>query len=177
MIRPTTNADAEAHWRHYRRLGEERGRDGEIIYSPNESEWNVPLEKFVTSYRERWSRPITEVGWERAWVLADEAEIYGELILVHRPPLESCLHRATLMMGIERGHRGRGLGTQLIHEAIRWAKEQPGLVWLQLYVFAQNVPAQKLYAKFGFRENGRTADMFRVHGQQIEDISMVLKLR
>lgn len=176
-IRPAQPTDVQAHWRHYHRLGKERGRDGAFIYSPVDSEWSTPLETFSAKYGENWGRSVTEIGWERVWVIAEGSEIHGDLMLAHRTPLKSCLHRATLMMGVEGTHRGRGLGGRLMNEAIAWAKAQPSLAWLQLYVFAQNTPAQALYAKSGFREDGRSRDMFRVHGQQVDDVSMVLKLR
>src|SRR5207237_828877 len=147
----------------------ESGRDGDFIFSPQEEPWEVPFDVYAKSYDEKLRRPVTESGWERSWLVTEADAIYGEIVLVHRPPLKSSLHRATLMMGIERSHRGRGLGPQLMTEAISWAKAQPTLEWLHLYVFENNGPARKLYKKFGFRENGITHDMFRVFGQQITD--------
>jgi RimJ/RimL family protein N-acetyltransferase len=175
-VRPSQPSDARPHWEHYKRIISESGRDGDFIFSPIE-EWVVPLEEFLQSYDGKLNKSVLENGWERAWVIADQNGIYGDLHLVHRPPLKSCIHRATLMMGIERSHRGMGLGSRLMQEAISWAKEQPTLEWLQLFVFEGNQPAKKLYSKFGFRENGTTPDMFRVHQTQVADTSMILKLK
>lgn len=175
-VRPSQSSDARIHWDHYQRIVRESGRDGDFIFSPLE-EWEVPLDEFLKSYVGKLDKSVLENGWERSWVIADESGIYGDLHLVHRPPLKSCLHRATLMMGIERSHRGKGFGSRLMHQAISWAKEQPSLEWLQLFVFEGNHPAKELYAKFGFRENGTTPDVFRVHQTQVADTSMILKLK
>ncbi|MES2856860.1 MAG: GNAT family N-acetyltransferase, partial [Bdellovibrionota bacterium] len=80
-------------------------------------------------------------------------------------------------MGIERSHRGGGWGTKLMEVAIGWAKEQPSLDWVQLYVFDHNEPAKALYRKFGFEAVGTVEDLFRVHGQRIADTHMVLNIR
>jgi ribosomal protein S18 acetylase RimI-like enzyme len=80
------------------------------------------------------------------------------------------------MMGIERSHRSQGWGLRLITEALSWASQWPTIEWIDLYVFAHNKPAIDLYTKVGFLEAGRVVDMFRVKGQKIEDIQMVIKL-
>lgn len=80
------------------------------------------------------------------------------------------------MMGMERTVRGQGWGSRLMKEAIAWAKAEPGLDWISLYVFENNLPAKALYKKFGFEVVGTTKDRFRVFNQSIDDTEMVLKL-
>jgi putative acetyltransferase len=63
-------------------------------------------------------------------------------------------HVASLGMMVARGWRGRGIGSALMTEAIRWA-EQMGVEKLALSVYPDNAPALALYAKFGFVEEGR----------------------
>ncbi len=174
-VRLASQSDAEFHWHHSRRISLESGRDGDFIFSPNE-DWDVSLDDYAKSYGEKLNKSVLETGWERTWVIADSNSIYGDLQLVHRPSLKTCLHRATLMMGIERTYRNNGYGSKLMSEALRWAKAQPSLEWLQLFVFEGNEPARKFYKKYGFSETGTVPDMFRVHGKQIADITMILKL-
>ena len=81
------------------------------------------------------------------------------------------------MMGVERTARGHGWGSKLVTEAITWAKQQPSLAWITLYVFENNPPAKALYKKFGFKAVGTTKDMFRAFGQSIDDTEMVLELQ
>ena len=200
-VRPATPSDLFALHEHHERHVRESGRDGDFIFSPVEcgleqtpdqlTESSVKaLRAFETRTRERWSKAPTVCDWERTWVIADSSleasgdrsheprgKIYGDINLVHRPPLASSLHRATLMMGIERSHRGQGFGSELMTMALDWARAEPSIEWLQLFVFGDNLPAQALYRRFGFVENGRVEDMFRVYGVPVTDISMVLRLR
>jgi RimJ/RimL family protein N-acetyltransferase len=119
----------------------------------------------------------TERGWLRVWILTDEREIFGELTLVHRPPLATSLHRCHLMMGLERKVRSLGFGSKLMTEAIEWAKRVPTLEYISLNVFENNPKAKSLYEKFGFVSEGTTRDLFRVYGQSIDDTQMSLRLR
>ncbi|HVJ64377.1 MAG TPA: GNAT family N-acetyltransferase [Bdellovibrionota bacterium] len=169
--------DLEAYAAHLIRHRSESGNDGDIIFHPLEDTTPKPIAEMRAHKAAKWSLDPTEVGWERAWVLSNSREIFGEVKLVHMPATSTCLHRAVLMMGIERPVRGQGWGTRLVQTAIDWAKTQPHLTWIQLFVFAHNEPARRLYKKFGFVETGGTRDAFRVHGKSLDDISMDLKLR
>jgi RimJ/RimL family protein N-acetyltransferase len=169
--------DLKKYWAHDLRHSSESGSDGDIIFSPFEEPWNGSEEETFNEKSVRWLRPITEIGWERCWVLADNDGIYGDVKLVHHPDLKSMLHRARLMIGIERVYRSQGWGAKLVTDAITWAREQPSLDWVDLSVFSHNKSAMNLYSRFGFREIGRAADLFRVGSQKIEDIQMTLKLR
>ncbi len=142
VVRLAQPSDFQMHWDHLRRIGLQSGRDGDFIFSPVER-WDVPIEIFQKSYGENMKKSVLDDGWEQCWVIADANGIYGDLNLVHRPPIKSCLHRATLMMGIERSHRRQGFGSKLMVEALSWAKSQPTLEWLQLFVFEGNEPAKK----------------------------------
>lgn len=176
-LRPAEVADLPAFLRHFKRHGAESGNDGDLIFAPQEEPWDPPAEKFQQDKSASWSKPLSEPGWERCWIVTDSTEIYGNIKLVQQPPLRSALHRATLMIGIERPLRQQGWGTRLISEALTWAKQQPSLEWIDLYVFSHNQTAFALYAKLGFREVGRVPDLFRVRGQRIEDIHMTFNLR
>jgi RimJ/RimL family protein N-acetyltransferase len=176
IVRPARLSDLELYWKHLRRHGSESGRAGDLIFSPNEAPWDQPYYDFREEKRQKWAKPVDEIGWERTWLITDEAGVYGDLSLVHLPPIQSTLHRATLMMGMERSHRGQGYGTQLITAALAFAQLQPTLAWLQLFVFAHNEPALGLYRKFGFQESGTVPDMFRVFGKEIADTVMVLRI-
>ena len=175
-IRLAQNFDIPYLHQHLVRHGAESGNLGDLIFTPIEEPWNKTLENLRDEKKTKWEKSIAEVGWERCWVIVDEFGIYGELKLVQFHPLKSSLHRATLMMGIERSHRSCGYGTKLITEALSWAKEQSLLEWIDLYVFAHNLPAIALYTKAGFIENSTVTDLFRVKGQKIDDVHMILKL-
>jgi [ribosomal protein S18]-alanine N-acetyltransferase len=65
-----------------------------------------------------------------------------------------------LSMLVDRGWRGRGVGSALLLAAIDWAREH-GLHKLNLEVFAHNSSAIALYRKSGFVEEGRRVRQYR----------------
>lgn len=141
--------------------------------SPTPSHWEIR-----EACELRWARPLSEPLWGRAWLLLrDEGVVVGHVELRGgRIPAE--LHRATLGMGIERAHVGQGHGTRLLAEAIRWARSEAGLAWLDLGVFAGNEPARRLYERAGFATLGPRVDAFRLpDGTVITDVLMALDLR
>jgi RimJ/RimL family protein N-acetyltransferase len=176
MIRLLTPSDIDSFTEHVARHLAESGRGGTPIFWPQSSSepWDRVSKR--KAFLERWSKGLHEPSWNRAWAAYDGDRMVGHLDLGARP-LATSLHRAILGMGIEESHRKQGLGQRLIETAIEWAKKQPSLDWLDLNVFAHNEPAKRLYEKCGFKEVGRMSDLFRVDGQSIDDIQMVLRLR
>ena len=87
------------------------------------------------------------------------------------------LHRAVLAMGIQRAFTRQGYGPRLIEVAVRWARDEAKLSWIDLGVFSHNEPARKLYSRMGFIELGMQRDAFRIDaGLSVDDIRMTLKL-
>ena len=80
-------------------------------------------------------------------------------------------------MGIQRAFTGQGHGQRLIEVAVRWARDEAKLAWIDLGVFAHNLPARKLYRRMGFVEQGLHRDAFRLDaGLSVDDIQMTLEL-
>ncbi len=65
---------------------------------------------------------------------------------------------ATLGMGVHKDHRGVGIGSRLLHAALRGAREV-GAHKVQLEVWPHNDGAIELYEKAGFEKEG----LFRKH--------------
>jgi RimJ/RimL family protein N-acetyltransferase len=177
QIRPAQISDLKKYHEHFNRQEAESGKSLETIFSPYEAPVEIPFSVFEESAQSRWQRPLSEPGWRRVWILSDSDDVRGHIILRHDPELRTCLHRTTLQMGIERSHCAKGNGSKLMQTAIQWAREQPSIDWLELFVFEHNIAARKLYQKFGFKEVGTTPDFFRVHGHKISDVKMILQLR
>ena len=79
-------------------------------------------------------------------------------------------------MLVDRGWRGRGVGSVLLRAAIGLAREQ-GLHKLCLEVFAHNAAAIALYRKCGFVEEGRRTRQYRrASGELWDSIVMGLAL-
>jgi RimJ/RimL family protein N-acetyltransferase len=175
-IRLATPADAPAFFEHTHRHFAESGRDGDPIFTPMEELGHWNKETMVPRWEKSWELPVTEAGWERTWLVESAGRVVGHADLKNSG-LSTSLHRAVYGIGLERSARGHGLGRSLTQTLLDWAEAQPSLYWMELYVFANNAPALALYRKMGFAEIGRTPDLFRVHGQSIDDIHMAKRLR
>ncbi len=81
-----------------------------------------------------------------------------------------------LGMLVDRGFRGRGVGSALLTAAADWARGQR-LHKLSLEVFAHNTAAIALYRKSGFTEEGRRIGHYRrANGELWDSIVMGLAL-
>jgi RimJ/RimL family protein N-acetyltransferase len=166
--------DADAYARHIVDHMAESGRSGSPHFALSRV-WSI--EEVRAGFVERLSRSLDEPLWGRAWLLFQDWRAVGHLELRGgRMPAE--MHRATLGMGILRAHTGQGYGRRLVEASVRWARDEAGLRWIDLGVFASNTPARKLYARLGFVEIGTREDAFRLEaGPIIDDVQMTLRLR
>lgn len=173
MIRPLGEPDLDALLAHFDRHAAESGTGGAPIFGPHEPSARPDADRLRARRRVGWLRTPAEVGWERTWGLVEGDRIVGHVEL-HGGKLPGELHRCTLGIGLEVGHRRRGFGRRLLGAAVDWARGQARLAWVDLGVFAHNHAARALYDKAGFREVGRVQDRFRVAGAVVDDIHMVL---
>jgi len=178
-IRQATPKDAIYYIEHLMRHFKESG-ESEPIFHPiiDFATWSEG--SFYERFASRWQKPMSELGWERVWILYDAHDgaqnVVGHLDL-RSAQLPSAAHRCELGIGIERIARGQGYGRKLMQTAITWAKEQGSLAWIDLAVFSQNKAAFELYRKLGFEEVGTFKDYFRVGEKSVDDVQMTLDLR
>ena len=102
-------------------------------------------------YRKRFRRP-----WEpnAAHLLAlEDGRVVGS-ISIRRDDHPATHHVATFGMFVVSSHRGRGVGSALLSEAIRWGRSY-GIERVELTVYPNNAAAIALYRRFGFVEEGR----------------------
>ena len=172
-VQALTVDDLDAFVRHLEESHRESGTDGDVYFGPYSRDEEFDVEASKIRNRKRWERPLTGNGWRRTWGVYDGERIVAVATVVSYD-LPAEFHRVSLGMSVLRGHRRRGHGTRLLEAVIAWCREQPGIDWLDLGVFGDNLPAQGLYRKMGFRETGRVEDRFRMDGNRIADISMSL---
>ena len=121
--------------------------------------------------------PVDVEARARAWsidailVAAAAAEILGFLYL------ERSRHGfGEIAMAVAPGHRGRGVGSELLATAIDTARAD-GMHKLSLSVFAHNEAAIGLYLRYGFVEEGRRVKHYRrADGQLWDALEMGLLL-
>jgi ribosomal protein S18 acetylase RimI-like enzyme len=120
------------------------------------------------------STRLSEPNWQRWFAaLEDNARIVGHLDL-RGAALASDAHRCTLGVGIEAAYRAQGVGRRLLGTGIEFCRRAKSIDWIDLGVFSNNPVAIALYKSAGFTEVGLVPDRFRIGGQQIDDLSMVL---
>jgi RimJ/RimL family protein N-acetyltransferase len=182
-VRPARPSDARDYASHIARHIADSGKDGDLHYAPISG---VDRDDVAHACERRWSAPVGEPGWGRAWVLVRKvsfgflpgpsSNVVGHVEL-RGPTLVSALHRCELSLGLERDYRNRGYGRTLVDQALAWARAETSLRFVDLKVFGHNEPARALYQRFGFRETGRIDEAFVMQdGTVIDDIVMVLPL-
>jgi putative acetyltransferase len=77
---------------------------------------------------------------------------------------------------VAREWRGQGIGTRLLESAIQWARETGVVTRIELFVFARNTRAIRLYERFGFVIEGRRHRSVYEDGQYMDDLLMALLL-
>jgi RimJ/RimL family protein N-acetyltransferase len=86
------------------------------------------------------------------FVAEDDGSVVGRLSL-SRDPHPASRHVADLGLMVAASHRGLGIGTMLLEEAVRWSRVSE-IRKLELHVFPWNEPALRLYESFGFEREG-----------------------
>ena len=102
-------------------------------------------------YRKRFRRPVTGEGANLVAVAG--GGIIGS-ISIRRDAHPATRHTASIGMFVTSAWRGRGVGTALMHAAMRWARDT-GVERIDLSVYQHNQAAIGLYRAFGFVEEGR----------------------
>ena len=172
-IRALTLDDLEPYLVHLAAHGAESGRDGDVYFGPYGREHPLPVDEVRERTRERWAKPLDIPCWRRAWGGFDGDRIVSSAS-VAGGELPAGLHRVTLGMSVLRGHRRRGWGRRLLGVVVAWCRSQPSVAWLDLGVFADNLPARALYERAGFEVIGETRDRWRLDGHRVDEIAMTL---
>ncbi|MBC7983312.1 MAG: GNAT family N-acetyltransferase [Candidatus Obscuribacterales bacterium] len=81
-------------------------------------------------------------------------------------------HSAVLGMSVRRENRRQGIGKALVAHALEWVAHNQIIKRIELFVFATNQPAIKLYEQFGFAVEGRRSKAVKIDSEYIDDILM-----
>ena len=108
----------------------------------------------VRGYRRRFRHPWTDREAQIVAVDGDD-RVVGH-VYVQRESHPVTRHVATLGIAVDAAARGRGIGSALLAEAVRWARSVE-VDKVALSVYPHNTGAIALYRKFGFVEEGRLA--------------------
>jgi ribosomal protein S18 acetylase RimI-like enzyme len=105
-----------------------------------------------------------------AVVAEDEGMLIGACTVVRRGNHCEDRHIGVLAMMVHPRYRDRGVGTQLLAQAIERSVGKFEII--ELTVMEKNLRAKHLYEKFGFVESGRLPRAFKRDGQYFDDLLM-----
>ncbi len=122
-----------------------------------------------------------------AWVAADHlrqnpflAALEGDQVVgwceIRRDVLPGRAHIGMAGIGLRAPYRGRGLGRQMMEQALQMARER-GFERIELMVRGPNTSAIRLYTQLGFQEEGRKRDAVRLDNGSEDEVLMALHLR
>ena len=104
------------------------------------------------------------------FVADDDGDVVGRISL-SRDPHPASRHVADLGLMVAASHRGQGIGTMLLEEAVSWSRMSE-IRKLELHVFPWNEPALRLYESFGFQREGYRKAHYARDGEFVDAILM-----
>jgi RimJ/RimL family protein N-acetyltransferase len=153
---------------------------------PGDATALVRLAEAVGREQERWilaSEGWRSIGDERRYlktvlrhpdaavfVAEDDGMVVGRLSL-SRDPNPASRHVADLGLMVAASHRGKGIGTMLLEEAVKWSRVSE-IRKLELHVFPWNQPALRLYESFGFEREGYRKGHYAREDELVDAILM-----
>jgi ribosomal-protein-alanine N-acetyltransferase len=107
---------------------------------------------------ERWS-----AGLRFAFgVFLVSGEVVGRVALDN--VVMGAWHNATIGYYVDQDHNGRGIATEAVLLALRFAFERAGLHRVQAGVMPRNKPSARVLAKLGFRHEGLAKHYLYING-------------
>ena len=164
-IRRASAADAEAVLACSRQVG------GETDYLTFGAEGAAATVEAEGAFLERMARERGQLFL----VAAEGGQVIGTASLSScaKPRLA---HRGEIGVAVRKAAWGRGVGSALLAEVIRFAREEAGLRVLSLEVRSDNARAIALYRRFGFEKTGTFRGFLRVDGTDYDFDLMQLAL-
>jgi RimJ/RimL family protein N-acetyltransferase len=162
LIREAQPSDAEALIEHTRRILSEP----EPTNPESPEEFNPTVEQ-----RQKMISGLAASSNSVLLIAEDGGMLVGELSC-QGIPRQALQHCVTLGMSVNQEWRKRGVGSRLLEEAIAWAQGTGIVKRIELYVYARNQPAIRLYTKFGFELEGRRRRAIFHDGEYIDDLLM-----
>ena len=120
---------------------------------------------------ELWRKRLETQTDVRMMVALADGEVVGNCG-IHTTTNPRCAHAATIGLVVHGNWHGRGVGAALLTEAVSLADNWLHLLRLELTVFTDNLPAIKLYQKFGFVVEGTHVGHALRDGQFVDGYTM-----
>lgn len=126
----------------------------------------------TTEGQKIWITAKQEHPNEVLFVAEVEGEVVGWLVFQSEGRIRT-RHTGKFGLMIEKAHRGKGLGKQLIMKLLDWAQKHEVIEKVSLFTFATNTRAIELYKRLGFVEEGRKLKEYKFSdGTYVDDVIM-----
>ena len=129
---------------------------------------------FTTEAEAAYISQIENSCDEIMFIAKENGKIVGEASLNRLP--RRMKHRGELSVSVLKKYWNKGIGSQLLHKIINFAKENSFDV-IDLQVRSENLSAIHLYEKFGFKKIGIHPAFFKIGSEEISFDYMCLKLQ
>ena len=159
-IRLIKESDLRSYYRLFLKLDEETNFR---LYEVGERPHNQNL--FSTEIREFLKRPNCNI-----FLAEEEGQLVGYLQAIGRSA-RRIRHVVSVNIAILQAYTGKGIGAELFAALETWAKDK-GIKRLELSVMLNNLPAQKLYSRLGYINEGTKHGSMCVNGEYIDEFYM-----
>lgn len=157
-IRPIQATDTKDFVAFYKKLTSESNY---LTFSPDETEKKAAKEEdFIKKYDD----------YKQVFIALEDDKIVG-YIGIGRSHLFRLNHVAKFTVGVLEDYKRRGIATQLIKFAEKWAKEK-GVKRLELSVITKNKEAVALFQKTGFKEEGMRKKSMKIDEKYFDEFLM-----
>ncbi len=164
VIERAARADAEQMLDYLRQIG---GESDNLTFGAEGLPFTVEEEADFIGKLEHSSDGIMLVA-------KDGGKIVGDASLSRLPRRMN--HRGDLGIAVLKDYYNMGIGTRLMNEIIRLAKENSFDI-IELQVRSDNAAAIHLYEKFGFKKTGEHPAFFKINGESIAFDYMCLEIQ
>ncbi|MCI0382242.1 MAG: GNAT family N-acetyltransferase [Chlamydiae bacterium] len=97
------------------------------------------------------------------------------MAVLNLQPFKKFAHQCLISIIVDEKYRNKGIGTALIKDLMKLAKEKFKIELLHLEVYEKN-PAIRLYQRLGFKEFGKQDHFIKDQGKYVGKIFMELSL-
>jgi ribosomal protein S18 acetylase RimI-like enzyme len=93
------------------------------------------------------------------------------MVVIYPNIYKKLAHQSLFSIIVDEHYRGKGVGSRLVQETIKMAKEDFQIELFHLEVYEAN-PARNLYKRMGFEEYGVDKDFIKEDGKYVAKICM-----
>jgi RimJ/RimL family protein N-acetyltransferase len=166
IIREANQSDAEQLIAYVCRLSEEL--ESNIELSPGEFTLTVAQEQKILA--------DFALSDNSVYLVAEVKKKIVGILICNGSNREAVRHVVTINMSVDKMWRGKGVASQLMSQAIEWAKNTGIVSRIELFVLERNKTAIHLYSQFGFQVEGRRQRAMFRNDEYLDDIMMGLLL-